>query len=106
MIWVLAGGLLEPVWVIGLNRLNERRTLPNILFAGTFMILSPLFLSFGMKDMGMGIAYSIRTGVGAVATLAVGYLMYHDDMDLRKIGFASLIVAGVIGIELFSGASA
>ncbi len=29
--------------------------------------------------------------------------MYHDDMDLRKIGFASLIVAGVIGPQHFRG---
>ena len=105
LIWIVIGGFLEPVWVIALKRLNENRTLPNLLIAGFFIILSPLFLSFGMEEMGMGVAYSIWTGIGAVATLIVGYFLYHDDLGFRKMFFAVLIITGVIGLELSSGAS-
>ena len=103
IVWIVIGGFLEPVWVIALKRLNEDRTLPNLLIAGFFIILSPLFLSFGMEDMGMGVAYSIWTGIGAVATMAVGYLLYHDDLGFKKIFFAALIITGVIGLELSAG---
>ena len=103
IVWIVIGGFLEPVWVIALKRLNEDRTLPNLLIAGFFIILSPLFLSFGMEDMGMGVTYSIWTGIGAVATLAVGYLLYHDDLGFKKIFFAALIITGVIGLELSAG---
>lgn len=97
---------MEPMWVIGLKRLEKEKSIANYAFTGTFMILSPLFLSFGMKDLGMGVAYSIWTGIGAVFTLAVGYFLYKDKLDAKKLMFAGMILVGVIGLEMFSGGSA
>lgn len=106
IIWVLIGALMEPLWVIGLKRLETEKSLTNYTFTGIFMLLSPIFLSFGMHDMGMGVAYSIWTGLGAVITLIAGYFLYHDNLDAKKITYAGMIIIGVIGLEMVSGGSA
>lgn len=103
LIWIIIGGLFEPVWVICLKRMNEDRSIVNILLAVFFIFLSPLFLSFGMDEIGMGVAYSIWTGIGAVATLIVGYFLYKDDLGFKKLFFAVLIITGVVGLELSAG---
>ena len=98
--WVIVGGLLEPVWAIGLKRFIDERTVKNLVFAGVFIVLSPLCLSFGMGEMGMGAAYSIWTGIGAVATLIAGCILYKERLDRLKMLCAVLIITGVVGLEL------
>ena len=98
--WVVAGGLLEPVWVIGLKRYNTTRSLRWGAFAALFMFLSPGLLALGMKEMPVGVSYSIWTGIGMVMTLVLGMLLYKERPGMAKGALAALIMAGAIGLEL------
>lgn len=102
ILWVIFGGFLEPVWVIGLKKYNDTRNKLWAVVAIVFMFLSPCCLAFAMETMSVGVAYSIWTGIGAVMTLATGVVMYHDKLDRLKILFVFLIIAGVIGLEMSS----
>lgn len=103
LLWVIIGGFLEPVWVIGLKKYNETKSLGWGIFAVVFMILSPMFLSFAMNTMSVGVAYSIWTGIGAVFTMIVGAILYKDSIDRIKIFLVFMIIVGVVGLELSSG---
>ena len=106
LLWVIVGGLLEPVWVIGLKKYNDTRNLLWGAFAVIIMIVSPMCMSFAMRTMNVGIAYSVWTGIGTVFTLLVGVVLYKERIDRVKVMLVFMIIAGVVGLQLTSGVHA
>ncbi len=102
LLLVIIGGFLEPVWVIGLKKYNETRSLAWGAFTVLFMYLSPCVLSFSMQTMSVGVAYAIWTGIGAVTTVIASLILYGERLDRLKILFIFMIIAGVVGLELSS----
>jgi len=100
LVWIIIGGLLEPVWVIGLKKYNETHSLLWGAFAVIFMFVSPAFLSLGMKEMAVGISYAIWTGIGMIATLILGVILYQEKPGRIKTFLALVILVGVVGLEL------
>ena len=99
--WVVLGGLLEPVWVIGLKKYGETKSLKWLLLAVLFMYLSPACIAFAMGDgMSVGIAYSIWTGLGAVFAMLAGYFLFKERVGRIKVFLVMLIIIGVVGLEL------
>jgi quaternary ammonium compound-resistance protein SugE len=43
------------------------------------------------------------TGMGAVFTMVVGYLLYHEKVDRIKVGLVFMILVGVVGLHLSTG---
>lgn len=103
IIWVIAGGLLEPVWVVALKKLDEERNLKWASATVFFALLSPVLMGIGMKTMSVGAAYAIWTGIGAVCTMIVGYYLYKEKVDAMKMVFVGMILAGVVGLQLATG---
>mgnify|MGYP003676187917 FL=1 len=64
------------------------------------------FLSLTLKTIPTGIAYAIWSGVGVVLISLVGWWLFRQALDLPAIIGMSLIVAGVIVINVFSKAVA
>ena len=60
------------------------------------------FLSQVIKTIPLGIAYAIWSGVGIVFTAIIGYFILGNKLDLPAIAGISLIVLGVVVINLFS----
>ena len=99
--WVVLGGFLEPVWVIGLKMYGERHSKRWLLFTIVFMYLSPMCLAFAMGDgMSVGIAYSIWTGLGSIFAMITGYILFKERVERIKIGLVAMIIIGVVGLEL------
>lgn len=63
------------------------------------------FLSITLKELPVGIAYAIWSGVGIVALTFIGIFAFKQIPDLPAIIGISLIVAGVVIINLFSKTS-
>ena len=60
-------------------------------------------LSLVLRTMPVGIAYAIWAGVGVLLVALAGAVIYREVPDLPAVIGMSLIVAGVIVINLFSG---
>jgi len=99
--WVVFGGFLEPLWVIGLKKYDETHSKWWFLFTAVFVYLSPMCIAFAMGDgMSVGIAYSIWTGLGSVFAMITGYILFKERVDRIKIGLVAMIIIGVVGLEL------
>lgn len=61
---------------------------------------SSALLLLAQREIPMGTAYAVWTGIGAAGTFAVGILVYGDPASTMRIVSASLIVAGVVGLKL------
>ncbi|WP_367025859.1 SMR family transporter [Methylococcus sp. ANG] len=62
------------------------------------------FLSLTLKAIPVGVAYAIWSGVGIVLIALIAWILYGQALDLPAIIGMSLIVAGVVVLNLFSKA--
>ncbi len=60
------------------------------------------FLSLTLRSIPLGIAYAIWSGVGIVCVSIIAYFLYKQSLDLPAILGMSMIVGGVVIINLFS----
>ncbi|MCO5286450.1 MAG: multidrug efflux SMR transporter [Chitinophagaceae bacterium] len=60
------------------------------------------FLSLTLKSMSVGIAYALWSGIGTVLIALTAYFIFKQKLDLPSIIGLSLIVLGVIVINVFS----
>lgn len=63
-------------------------------------------LSVTLGSIKIGIAYAIWSGLGIILITALGFLVYKQKLDAPALIGISLILAGVIVIQLFSKESA
>lgn len=64
------------------------------------------FLSLTLRHIPMGISYAIWSGVGIVLISLLGWIVYQQTLDAPAMIGMSLIIAGVLVINLFSKSSA
>ena len=64
--------------------------------------LSFYLLSLSLKVIPLGTAYALWSGIGIVLTVIIGILLWREQMDwARSIGI-TLIIIGILVINLFS----
>lgn len=100
-LYLLIAAIFEVGWPFGMKMasLSENK-LGWIIFAIIAMALSGLFLYIAQKEIPIGIAYAIWTGIGAVCTFALGVWVFLDSVDLIKLFGVSLIILGIILLEI------
>jgi quaternary ammonium compound-resistance protein SugE len=106
MAWVylVIAGLLEIGWPVGLKIAQSSQTrVRGVIMAVLLMGASGAFLWLAQRSIPMGTAYAVWTGIGAVGTLILGMLVYGEPSNAIRLGSASLIVIGIIGLKLAHG---
>lgn len=102
MSWIILflAGLFEVAWAVGLKYTDGfSRPLPTALTVGA-MLVSVGLLGLAMKDLPLGTAYAVWTGIGAVGTVIAGILLFGESMALARLLSVALIIAGLIGLKL------
>ncbi len=102
---LIIAGLLEVAWASGFKFVGPQRPVVSLL-VGFTMIASFWFLWLATQKLPIGTAYAIWTGIGAVGAASVGILLYDEPATALRIVCIVLIVAGIVGLKLFSGAPA
>lgn len=64
------------------------------------------FLSLTLKDIPVGVAYAVWSGVGVTLIAAIGWAAFGQRLDTAAIVGMALIIAGVVVLNLFSKAAA
>jgi quaternary ammonium compound-resistance protein SugE len=104
MAWLLLllAGLCEVAWAMTLKYSEGfTRLWPTLgMLAGG--LLSVYLLSLATKQIPIGTAYAVWTGVGAVGTALLGIAIYHEPRSALRLGCIVLIVAGIAGLKIFS----
>ena len=102
MNWLIlvAAGLLEVVWAVGLKYTNGfTRLLPSAITLAA-MAGSVFLLALAMRHLPLGTAYAVWTGIGTVGTAVVGMVVLGEPAGALRIASIGLIVAGIIGLKL------
>ncbi|MDO5464468.1 MAG: multidrug efflux SMR transporter [Akkermansia sp.] len=71
-----------------------------ILFAVLTMALSGVFLYLAQRQIPIGTAYAIWTGVGAACTFGIGVWFFGDSASMLRLLGVVLIVGGAIVLKV------
>ncbi|MDD1013574.1 quaternary ammonium compound efflux SMR transporter SugE [Pseudomonas rubra] len=102
MSWIILffAGLFEVGWAVGLKYTDGfSRPLPTVLTIGA-MVISLGLLGLAMKELPLGTAYAIWTGVGAVGTVIAGIILFGESMALVRLISVALIICGLVGLKV------
>jgi quaternary ammonium compound-resistance protein SugE len=66
------------------------------------MTLSGIFLWLAQREIPIGTAYAVWTGIGAAGTFMVGVFFFGDAASLMRYLGVALIIAGVATLKLAS----
>lgn len=102
MSWIILffAGLFEVGWAVGLKYTEGfTRPLPTALTV-LAMAISLGLLGLAMKQLPLGTAYAIWTGIGAVGTVIAGVILFGESVALMRLSSVALIICGLIGLKM------
>ena len=53
-----------------------------------------------MRDLPVGTAYAVWTGIGTVGTVLLGIFLFGESADPLRLAFIAMIVAGIVGLKI------
>ncbi len=99
---LLLAGLLEIGWAVGLKYTDGFTNLRASLLTVAAMAVSMYLLALAARDLPIGTAYAVWTGIGAMGTAILGMVLFGESRDLVRFGSIALIVCGVLGLRFTS----
>ncbi|MBE6069587.1 MAG: quaternary ammonium compound efflux SMR transporter SugE [Clostridium lundense] len=101
-LFLVLAGILEMGWAIGLKYSQGFTRLVPSIFTILGMIASFYFLSLSLKDLPLGTAYAIWTGIGTVGTVILGIILFKEPVSATRVICIGFIIAGIVGLKLVS----
>lgn len=104
MAWIVLifAGIFEVVWAYSMKLSEGFSKFTPSLITIIFMILSFVLLSYAMKTLPLGTAYTIWTGIGAVGSFLLGILVLGEPATALRMLAAVLIISGLILMKIAS----
>jgi len=102
MSWLvlLCAGLFEIAWAVGLKYSEGfSRFWPSVGTA-LAMLISLLLLGWSLKQLPLGTAYAVWTGVGVVGSAILGIVLFGESVSALRLVSIGLILVGVAGLKL------
>src|SRR5215813_8221659 len=101
--WVLlvVAGLLEIVWSVSMKASDgfTKHYFTAITLVAAW--LSFWLLGLALRQLPVGTAYAVWTGIGAVGATVFGIAFFGESLSLARIGCIGLIVSGIVGLKVF-----
>jgi quaternary ammonium compound-resistance protein SugE len=101
-IYLLAAGLLEIGWAVGLKYTQGFTKLTPSVLTIVAMAGSVGLLGLALRHLPLGTAYAVWTGIGTVGTAIAGMVLLGEPAGAMRLGCIALIVAGILGLKLLT----
>lgn len=100
--YLLIAGLFEIGWAIGLKMSDgfSKPLVSGLTLVG--MVLSYYFLALALKNIPLGTAYAIWTGIGVIGTVIFGIFLFQEPATVMRLICILMILGGIIGLKLVS----
>jgi quaternary ammonium compound-resistance protein SugE len=102
--YLFIAGLLEVGWAVGLKYTQGFTRLWPSVFTVVTMAGSVGMLGVALRQLPLGTAYAIWTGIGTVGTAIAGMVLLGEPAGALRLGSIALIAAGIIGLKLVTPA--
>lgn len=101
-IYLLIAGALEITWAVAMKMSNGFSVLMPSIIAGVGYIASAVFLAIALKQLPLGTAYAMWTGMGIVGTTLLGVFLFHEKVSVPQVICVILIVVGIAGLKILA----
>lgn len=103
--WVLllVAGLLEIVWSISMKASHGFTKFHYTAITLVTATLSFWLLGLALRQLPVGTAYAVWTGIGTVGAAILGIAIFGESLNFARLGCIALIVIGILGLKLLSG---
>lgn len=99
-IYLLIAGLFEVAWAVGLKYTEGfTRPAPSFLVAAA-MAASVGLLGLAVRDLPIGTAYAVWTGIGTLGAAVFGMAVLGEPAGALRLGCIGLIATGIAGLRL------
>lgn len=100
--YLLVAGALEITWAVTMKMSEGFTVLIPSIITGIGYIASAVFLSIALRQLPLGTAYAIWTGMGIIGTTVLGVFLFHEKLSLPQVICVLLIVIGIAGLKILS----
>lgn len=102
MAWVIlvAAAVLEVVWALALKQADGFTRVAWAALGVVAAIGSLALLVLALRDLPVGTAYAVWTGLGAVGVALAGIVLFSESASAARLGCLALVAAGVAGLRL------
>ena len=105
MNWILLiiAGLFEVGFATCLGKAKESTGNVSLLWYGGFLVclsISMLLLVKVTKELPIGTAYAIWTGIGAVGSVLVGIIVFKEPATFWRVFFITTLILSIVGLIL------
>lgn len=100
--YLIIGGFLEIGWALGMKFSKGFTELVPSVVTVILILFSFYLFSQAMKQIPLGTAYAIFTGIGAAGTAIIGMAFLGEYASFSKIIFIVLLLTCIIGLKLTS----
>ena len=107
MDWVILiiAGCFESGFAFCLGKMKEVTGAAYWLWGAGFLLclaLSMLLLAKAVKTLPIGTAYPVWTGIGAVGTVILGIVFFHESASFLRLFFIATLIASIVGLKVVS----
>lgn len=92
----------EIFWVIGLKYSHGFTNIAVSIITVIGMILSFYFFALALKNIPLGTAYAVWTGIGTIGTVILGIILFNEPTSFIRFLCIFLVLIGIIGLKLIS----
>jgi quaternary ammonium compound-resistance protein SugE len=100
--WLIVGGLFEVGFTTSLRFVDGFRNAPWTIAFLISVAISMGLLEVASRSIPMGTAYAVWGGIGAVGTVVVGILWFHEPSSIVRAMLILAIVAAIAALRLTS----
>ena len=102
MSWLLLlfAGLFEIAWALGLKYSEGFTRLWSSVLTVCALIASLTLLGLSLRQLPLGTAYAVWSGIGALGTVTLGVLLFGESVSPLRLVSVGLILIGIAGLKL------
>ena len=99
-LWLIVGGLFEVGFTTSLRFVDGFRNAPWTIAFLVSVAISMALLEIASRSIPMGTAYAVWGGIGAVGTVIVGILWFHEPASTVRMLLILAIVVAIAALKL------
>ena len=100
---LVISGLTEIIWAYTMKLSHGFTVLWPSIITILVLIVGFFLLERAVRELGIGVSYSVFTGIGIVGTSLIGMLALHEGVSALKILSVVVLCVGIIGLKLCDG---
>ncbi len=105
MNWIIliVAGFFESGFAFCLGKMKEVSGIDWYLWGTGFLAclaISMTLLAKAIQTLPIGTAYPVWTGIGAVGTVALGILFFHESVSFLRLLFITMLIISIVGLKM------